>query len=78
MVSRSVESPADMVSYKQSPGNLQFMTSTYIAQIGDGYRITLDKSVLIKEGLALGDFVELTVRKIEKTAKSESGSPYST
>ncbi|WP_424359393.1 hypothetical protein [Methanocella sp. MCL-LM] len=54
------------------------MTSTYIAQIGDGYRITLEKSILVKEGLALGDFVELTVRKIEKTPKSESGSPYST
>jgi bifunctional DNA-binding transcriptional regulator/antitoxin component of YhaV-PrlF toxin-antitoxin module len=53
------------------------MTSTYIAQIGDGYRITLEKGVLIKEGLAIGDFVELTVRKIEKTPMSDSGGPYS-
>lgn len=53
------------------------MTSTYIAQIGSGRRIVLDKGILVKEGLAVGDYVELTIRKIEKTPKSESGSPYS-
>ncbi len=54
------------------------MSTTYVTQINEAHQILLDKSVLIKEGLAPGDYVEVTVRKVEKTSKSESGSPYST
>lgn len=53
------------------------MTSTYIARIGEGHKVLIEKSVLVKEGLAVGDYVEVTIRKTEKTPLSESGSPYS-
>ena len=39
--------------------------------------VAIDKTVWIKEGLKVGDFVEVTVRRVEKTPKSESCSPYS-
>lgn len=53
------------------------MTSTYITRVTDGhYCVVIDKHVLVKEGIGIGDFLEVTVRKIEKTARSDSGSPY--
>jgi hypothetical protein len=51
--------------------------ATYVTQIKDGYQIVLDKHVLLKENLEVGDYVEVTVYRIEKRPKSESGSPYS-
>jgi hypothetical protein len=51
--------------------------TTYMAKIDDDRRIGIDKSVWTKEGLEIGDFVEVTIRRLEKTAKSESGGPYS-
>ena len=51
--------------------------TTYVARIEADHRITIDKNVWMKEGLEVGDFVEVTIRRLEKTTKSESGGPYS-
>jgi bifunctional DNA-binding transcriptional regulator/antitoxin component of YhaV-PrlF toxin-antitoxin module len=53
------------------------MSSTYVARVNGERQITIDKSVWLKEDLNVGDYVEVTVRKVEKTTKSEPGSPYS-
>jgi hypothetical protein len=53
------------------------MSSTYITRVGSERQICIDKTVWLKEDLNVGDYVEVTVRKVEKTTKSESGSPYS-
>ncbi|HEY3273948.1 MAG TPA: hypothetical protein VGJ92_09310 [Methanocella sp.] len=53
------------------------MSSTYITRVNSDRQIIIDKSVWLKEDLNVGDYVEVTVRKVEKTTKSESGSPYS-
>jgi hypothetical protein len=57
--------------------NLMLMSSTYITRVGSERQICIDKSVWLKEDLNAGDYVEVTIRKVEKTTKSESGSPYS-
>jgi len=53
------------------------MTSTYLTRIHEGYMIVIDKHILLEEGLNVGDYIEVTIRKVVKTPKSESGSPYS-
>ena len=54
------------------------MTSTFVTQVKDlHHRIEIEKNIWIREGLVVGDYVEVTVRRIEKTPKSESGGPYS-
>jgi len=52
------------------------MTSTYITRIHEGYTIVVDKHILLEEGLTVGDYIEVTIRKVVKTPKSESGGPY--
>jgi hypothetical protein len=51
--------------------------TTYIAKVDEDRKISIDKSAWMKEGLEVGDFVEVTIRRLEKTAKSESGGLYS-
>jgi uncharacterized OB-fold protein len=51
--------------------------ATYIAKVDEDHKIVIDKSTWMKENLEVGDYVEVTVRKLEKTAKSGSGGPYS-
>jgi hypothetical protein len=51
--------------------------ATYIARVDPDRTIIIDKNVWMKENLEVGDYVEVTIRKLEKTAKSESGGPYS-
>jgi hypothetical protein len=51
--------------------------ATYIARVDPERKIIIDKNVWMKENLEVGDYVEVTIRKLEKTAKSESGGPYS-
>jgi hypothetical protein len=53
------------------------MSSTYVTRVNSERQICIDKSVWLKEDLNAGDYVEVIIRKIEKTTKSESGSPYS-
>ncbi len=50
--------------------------TTYIAKVDEDKKIAIDKNAWLKENLEVGDFVEVTIRRLEKTAKSESGSPY--
>ena len=52
------------------------MSSTYVTQINNERHLTIDKGTWIKEGLEVGDFVEVTIHKVERTTKSGSGSPY--
>jgi hypothetical protein len=53
------------------------MSSTYVTRVNGERQISIDKSVWLKEDLNVGDYVEVIIRKVEKTTKSESGSPYS-
>ena len=53
------------------------MSSTYITRVNNERQICIDKNVWLKEDLQAGDYVEVTLRRVEKTTKSESGSPYS-
>lgn len=52
------------------------MSSTYITRIGSERQICIEKNVWLEEELQVGDYVEVTIRRVEKTTKSESGSPY--
>lgn len=51
--------------------------TTYVARVDPDHKIVIDKSAWMKENLEVGDYVEVTIRRLEKTAKSESGGPYS-
>jgi hypothetical protein len=51
--------------------------TTFIARVDPDHRIVIDKNAWMEEQLEVGDYVEVAVRKLEKTAKSESGGVYS-
>lgn len=64
-------------TYKPAAGHYSLMSSTFVARINDEYTVAIEKNIRIKEGLEPGDYVEVTIRKVEKRPKSETGGPYS-